>query len=120
MEILAKSNFVQIGPRKMRLVADLIRGLKAQVALDILKNLDKKSALPLLLTLKQAIGNATNNFHLDKESLIIKKLEIGGAPMLKRGRPVSRGRWHRILKRASHISLVLEGEKMKKGAKNGK
>lgn len=123
MEIIAKSEFVRTSPRKLNLVAQTIQGLKASYALEVLKNLNKKAAGFLLLTLKQGIGNAVNNFKLDKESLVIKKLEIGKGPILKRGQPVSRGRWYPILKRTSHIKIVLEGnqkEVKKKGAKNGK
>lgn len=122
VEIIAKSDFVRTSPRKLNLVGQTIRGLKAIYALEVLKNLNKKAAEPLLLTLKQGIGNAVNNFKLDKESLVIKKLEIGKGPILKRGRPVARGQWHPILKRTSHIEIVLEGEEKKekkKGAKNG-
>lgn len=113
MQVKAKSKHVRISPRKMRLVADLIRGLAAQEAVTVLSHLDKKAAKPLLLTLKQGIANAVNNFNLKKENLLIKSLEIGKAPTLKRGRPVSRGIWHPILKRACHINLVLEGEPKK-------
>lgn len=111
MEIVAQSKYVRISPRKMRLVADLVRGLSAQEAMDILTHLNKRAAKPLLLTLKQGIGNAVNNFNLKKDNLLIKKLEIGKGPTFKRGRPVSRGVWHPILKRTCHIKMVLEGEK---------
>ncbi|MGB9706850.1 MAG: 50S ribosomal protein L22 [Microgenomates group bacterium] len=117
MEVVAKSDFIRISPRKLNLVARLIKGLKAAYALEVLKNLNKKAAKPLLLTLKQGIGNAVNNFKLDKESLVVKNIEIGKGPILKRGRPVARGRWHPILKRTSHIKVVLEGEE-KNGTKS--
>ena len=110
MEVIAKSKYVRISPQKMRLVADLIRGLPAQEAMDILTHLNRAAAKPLLLTLKQGIANAVNNFNLKKDNLLIKKLEIGEGPVLKRGRPVSKGAWHQILKRTSHINLILEGE----------
>lgn len=120
MEVLAKSKYIRISARKMRLVADLIRGLKADGALAILSHLNKAAARPLLLTLKQGMGNAVNNFNLEKGSLLIKKLAIGKGPTHKRGRPVSRSRWHPILKRTSHIVMILEGkEKEKKGGKHG-
>lgn len=119
MEVIAKSDFIRISPRKMRLIADAVRGLKIDEAVEILKNLNKRAAGPLLLTLKQGIGNAVNNFKLDKESLVIKKLVIGKGPTYKRGQPVSRGQWHSIMKRTCHINMVLEGESKKKGAKSG-
>jgi large subunit ribosomal protein L22 len=123
MEVTAKSTFIRQTPRKMRLVADLVRGLSVENALAILKHTRKRAAKPFLLTLKQGIGNATNNFGLKKESLIVKKLVIGKGPSFKRGRAVSRGRWHPILKKTSHITMVLEGkkeEKTKKKPKGGK
>lgn len=117
MEIAAESKHVRISPRKMRLVADLVRGLPVQEAMDILIHLNKRAAKPLLLTLKQGIGNAVNNFSLEKDDLLIKRLEIGKGPTYKRGRPVSRGIWHRILKRTCHIKMVLEGEPAQRKAK---
>jgi len=123
MEIIAKSNFLRISPRKLNLVAQSIKGLKATYALEVLKNLNKKAANLLILTLKQGIGNAVNNFNLDKEGLVIKKIEVGKGPILKRGRPVARGQWHPILKRTSNLKIFLEGEekaKESKEEKNGK
>lgn len=101
----------------MRLVADLVRGLPAQEAMDTLTHLNKRAAKSLFLTLKQGVGNAVNNFNLEKDSLLIKKLEIGKGPTFKRGRPVSRGVWHSILKRTCHIKIVLEGEPAQRKAK---
>ena len=122
MEVVAKSDFLRISPRKLNLVAQSIKGLKATYALEVLKNLNKKAADLLILTLKQGIGNAVNNFNLDKESLVIKKIEVGKGPILKRGQPVSRGQWHPVLKRTSNLKIFLEGlEKAKKSReeKNG-
>lgn len=117
MEVVARSTFIRQTPRKLRLVADQIRGLKAQEAVVILEHLNKRAAKPILLTLKQGIGNAVNNFNLARESLKIKNLEISKGPIYKRGRAAARGRWHRILKRTSHIKMVLEGEE-KSGSKS--
>jgi len=114
MEIIAKSDFLRISPRKLNLVAQTIKGLKAVFALEVLKNLNKKAANLLVLTLRQGIGNAVNNFNLDKESLVIKKIEVGKGPILKRGQPVARGRWHPILKRTSNLKIFLEGEERNK------
>lgn len=121
MKVIAKTKYVRISARKMRLVASLIRGLSVEEAVIILTHLHKSSAEPMLLTLKQGMGNAINNFGLLKESLKISSLEIGEGPTYKRGRPVSRGKWHPILKRTCHISLTLEGKtKVKKIIKNKK
>lgn len=110
MEVISKSNFIRISPRKLRLIADALRGLKTSLALVALENLNKRGAKPMLLTLKQGIANATNNFKLDKSQMIIKKLEINEGPTYKRWIAVSRGQGHSILKRTSHIVMVLEGE----------
>jgi len=128
MEVIAKSDFLRISPRKLNLVAQSIKGFKATYALEVLKNLNKKAADLLILTLKQGIGNAINNFNLDKESLVIKKIEVGKGPILKRGRPIARGQWHEILKRTSNLEIFLEGnektkevkKKDKKGGEDGK
>lgn len=98
----------------MRLVADQIRGLEAIRAEAILRNLPKGAARPLLLVLKQALGNAINNFKLKKENLKIKTLDIGEGPRMKRVRFVSRGRVHQVKKRLGHINLVLEDTNGKK------
>lgn len=121
MEVIAKSTFIRQSPRKLRLVADQIRGLKAEEALTILENLNKQAAKPILLTLKQGIGNAVNNFNLKKEELKIKNLEIGEGPRYKRMDKSHRFfRWGTIQKRTAHIKVVLEGEeKEKKGEKHG-
>jgi len=121
MEVVAKSDFLRISPRKLNLVAQSIKGLKATYALEVLKNLNKKAADLLILTLRQGIGNAVNNFNLDKESLVIKKIEVGKGPILKRGQPVARGQWHPILKRTSNLKIFLEGtEKAKEIEKKSK
>ncbi|HUS51961.1 MAG TPA: 50S ribosomal protein L22 [Candidatus Bathyarchaeia archaeon] len=113
MEIVAESKYIRISPRKVRLVANVIRRLPVKEALEILGATNKRAAKPLLDTLKQGIGNAVNNFKLNKENLVIKEIQIGEGPVFKRWRAVSRGQAHRILKRTSHIKLVL-AERAKK------
>lgn len=122
MEVIAQSKYVRISPKKISLIAAAIRSLPVAQAEKILIHLDKRAAKPLLLTLKQGVANATNNFSLIKESLVIKRLEVNKGPTYKRGRAASRGMWRPILKRTSHIKMVLEGEKeieKKKGGKDG-
>lgn len=82
--------------------------------MEILQNLDKRATQPVLLTLKQAIGNAVNNFNLDKGELKIKTVEIGKGPTYKRWRFVARGRVFQVQKKTGHIRMILEGEKEKK------
>ena len=114
MEIIAQTKFVRQTPRKLRLVADEVRGRKAVEAEIILASLNLKAARLLLKTLRQGIANAENNFHLQKGNLKIKRLEIGKGPEMKRYRFVAKGRVHQILKRMAHIKMILEGEEKKK------
>lgn len=111
MEVIAKSTYLRISDQKLSLVARLLVGLKTEKALGVLKNMPQKGAGMISLVLRQGIGNAVNNYHLGKDSLVIKKIEVNRGPALKRGQPISRGQMHPILKRTSHIKIVLEGEK---------
>ena len=108
MEIKAESKYIKISPRKVRLVANTVRGLSLTSALENLTFLRKRAAKPLFKTLKSAIANAVNNFKLKEEDLKIKSIEILKGPVLKRWRPVSRGRAHSYEKKMSHIRVILE------------
>ena len=110
MLIKAEQKFVRISPRKVRLVANAIRGLSVAETKDQLKALNKRAALPLRKTLHQAIANAVNNKQQLEENLTIKEIQIGEGPTFKRWQPVSRGRAHPILKRVSHIKIILESK----------
>lgn len=110
MLIKAEQKFVRISPRKVRLVANAIRGLSVAETKDQLKVLNKRAALPLRKTLHQAIANAVNNKQQLEENLTIKEIQIGEGPTFKRWQPVSRGRAHPILKRVSHIKIILESK----------
>ncbi len=94
-------------PRKVRLVANLIRGKAVATALAELKFLEKRAALVFTKLVRSAIANASNNFNVGSESLFIKNLAVTKGPTLKRMMPVSRGSAHRINKRTSIISLEL-------------
>jgi len=108
MQVVAKSKYIRMSPRKLRLVADSIRQLPPKEALVVLEAMNKRAAKPLVDTLKQALGNAVNNLNLKKENLVIKEIQIGEGPVFKRWRAVARGRAHQILKRTSHITVILE------------
>jgi large subunit ribosomal protein L22 len=108
MEITAKLNKLRIAPRKMRLLADLIRGKEAQRARALLALDLKRGALPLRKLLDSAIANAKNNFHLDEKSLVIYKIMVDEGVKLKRWRARARGRANRIEKKTSHITIVLK------------
>lgn len=117
MEIKAKLNYLRIAPRKIRLVTDIIQGMEIRRAENHLKFIPKRTAQPILKLLHSATANAQHNFKIDKESLYIKKIVVNEGTPFKRWRPVSRGRAFPILKRTSHIDLVLgvkEGALIKK------
>lgn len=109
----------RISPRKVRLVANLIRGKKVSDAESILAFTVKKAKNPLGDLLHSAIANAKNNFNLDKDSLYIKEIMVNQGYVLRRSMPVSHGSAHPIKKRTSHVMLVL-AEKEGKPVKNKK
>ncbi|HEY4504062.1 MAG TPA: 50S ribosomal protein L22 [Candidatus Paceibacterota bacterium] len=106
-------NFRQ-SPRKVRSVANLVRGKFVSQALDTLNFLDKKAADPLCGLLKSAIANAKNNYNIEKDKLIIKELRVDVGYILKRRMPRARGMAYPINKRTSHILLVLAPIREKK------
>lgn len=107
MKASAKLNYLRVSPRKVRLVANLIRGMHAGEAQVQLSYLNKRAALPLLKLLNSAVRNAEHNMHLDAGSLYISKLLVNEGPKLKRFRPRAMGRAFPILKRTSHVILEL-------------
>ncbi len=111
MEVKAVEKFIRISPKKARPVADLVRGQKAMESLTLLRFTPKKGAKIIYKAVKSAVSNAENNFSLKSDDLIIKSISIDGGPSLKRFRPVSKGMGHRILKRTSHITVVVSDQK---------
>ncbi len=106
----------RISPRKVRLVADLIRGKSVSEAHDILTYTIKKATSPLSDLLDSAVANASHNFKIDKADLFVKEIRVDKGYVLKRHMPVSRGSAHPIKKRTSHVLLVL-APKAEKNAK---
>lgn len=111
MQVTAKLRYLRIAPRKVRLVADLIRGKKVEEAQKILNFTTKKSSSPILKLLKSAIANAKHNFQIEESNLFISKITIDEGPKFKRWIARARGRADEILKRSSHITIVLGGIK---------
>lgn len=103
-------------PRKVRSVANLVRGKSVEQALNTLSFLSKKASDPLHSLLMSAIANAKNNFNIEKEVLMIKELRVDGGQVMKRRMPRARGNSYPINKRTSHVSLVL-APKVEKPAK---
>ena len=110
MEALAKLNNVPTSPRKMRMVADLIRGERVNTALNILKFEPKEGAARLEKLLLSAISNwqsKNEDEKLEDADLYVKEVRVDGGRMLKRLRPAPQGRAHRIRKRSNHVTLVV-------------
>lgn len=110
MEAVAKLRNVPTSPRKMRLVADLIRGKKVNKALNILRFEPNHNAEKLEKLLLSAISNWQNKFEdvrLEEADLFIKEIHVDGGRILKRLRPAPQGRAHRIRKRSNHVTMVI-------------
>jgi large subunit ribosomal protein L22 len=107
MEVRSVSRFLRISPHKARLVADLVRGKAVDDALTILKFTPKKSARMVNKTLRSAVASAKDTNLLDVDNLFVKTILVDEGPRLKRWRPRAMGRATRIIKRTSHITLVL-------------
>ena len=114
MESLAKLKHLRIAPRKVRLVADLVRGKMALESLVVLNHITKRAARPMAKLLQSAIVNAKNNFELDENILYISKLTVDEGPKLKRWRPRAMGRAYPIQKKTSHITIVLKEKESNK------
>ncbi len=95
-------------PRKVRLVADLIKGKKVSVALEQLAFLPKRAALPIAQLLRSAIANAKNTTSTQEGSLFVKNIRVDAGTVLKRMMPRARGSGAQILKRSSTVTLDLE------------
>ena len=113
MEASATLRYLRITPRKVRAVADLIRGKKVDLALRQLAYVEKRAALPLAKLLRSAVANADQaaKGQLDADALFVRELQIGQGPSLKRFMPRAMGRAYKIIKKTSHISIVVSDEK---------
>jgi len=118
MAVTCKLNYLRISPRKVRLIADIIRRKKVEEAQSILSFTAKKGAEPLLKLLNSAIASAKNDFQLDFSNLYISKITVDEGPKYKRWRARSRGMASPIQKKTSCITIILDeiikGKKIKK------
>lgn len=105
METYAKLRFARISPQKTRLVADQVRGMSVEPALDILRFSNKKGARIVRKTLESAVANAENNEGADIDDLRVATIMVDEGPTLKRMKPRARGSADRILKRTSHVTI---------------
>ncbi len=110
MEVKATAKYVRIAPRKVRLVADLIRGKSIGEAIAILRHTPKSATEAVEKVVKSAVANAEHNNNLSADDLYVSEIRIDEGPTLKRFRPRAQGRASRINKRTSHI-LVKVSEK---------
>ena len=108
MEARAKLSYARITPRKVVIVLDLIRNQPLDKALAILQYTPKAASELLYKLVKSAAANAENNFNMDKNQLYVAECYVTPGPTLKRVRPRAQGRAYRILKRTSHITVVLK------------
>ena len=111
MEAKAKLMGVRLSPQKAKLVVDLVRGKSVSEALDILAFTNKSSAPVVAKLVKSAAANAVNNQKMDEASLYIKEIWVGPGRTLKRFMPKAKGSASRILKRTSHINVVVSDER---------
>lgn len=107
MQARAEAKHIRISPRKMKPIADLVRGKNVKEAQSILKFTPRKGAEIFLKVLNSAIANAENNHHMDVEALIVKEIYANQGPTLKRWNAGSMGRANPILRRSSHVGVVV-------------
>ena len=111
METKAIAKNIRMSAQKARLVADQIRGLPVDKALELLQFSNKKAALPIRKVLESAIANAEHNEGADIDELSINRICVDEGPTMKRWRARAKGRGVRILKRSSHISVTVGDSK---------
>lgn len=107
MEVIAKARYIRMSPRKVRLVADLVRGLDVAKAEAQLRFVGKAAARPVLKVIRSARANAEHNHKLETGTLFIKSITVDGGPVLSRWRARAFGRAAPIRKRTSHITVIL-------------
>ncbi|NLX37732.1 MAG: 50S ribosomal protein L22 [Chloroflexi bacterium] len=107
MEVRAVTKYVHMSPQKVRLVADLVRGASVTKALDVLKFTPKAAAQAVRGTLASAAANAEENYGLSPNELYVATIMVDEAPTQRRYRAGARGRYKPVLKRSSHITVVV-------------
>jgi large subunit ribosomal protein L22 len=107
MDATAELNYCSVSAQKMRLVIDLVRGKSAEEALSILRFTNKKAAEPVSKLISSAMANAENNYGMNREDLVVYQIMADEAPLRKWRRFGARGRFKPILRRSSHVKVVL-------------
>ena len=111
MAVQAIAKGVRMSPRKVAVVAALVRGRTVEDALTILEHTPRRSALPVEKAIKSARANADHNHDYKPATLVIKEISVSPGPRLKRYRPAAHGRALQFQRRTSHIRVVVDGEK---------
>jgi large subunit ribosomal protein L22 len=106
--VRAKLRYLRVAPRKVRLVADQVRGLPVQQAIDLLTFARKSAAIDLSKLIKSAIANADQKGGIDVDNLVVKTVLVDQGPIIRRFLARARGSASRINKKTSHITVVLE------------
>lgn len=107
MEVRAVARYVRISPQKVRMLADAIKGKPVEKAMDMLRFMPQKAAGIIEKVLRSAVANADQQADIDIDTLVVGNLLVDCGPTLKRFRARARGRGTRILKRTSHVTVVL-------------
>ena len=113
MEAVAKLNNYPTSPRKMRLLADLIRGMEVEKALGVLQFNPKHPAVPMYKLLKSAINNweqKNTDVKVEDAKLIVKTVMVDGGRVIKRMRPAPQGRGYKVRKRSNHVTLIVDSK----------
>ena len=110
MEVKAVSKYVRISPRKVHIMIDAVKGKPIETALEILKFMPQKAAYIVEKIIRSAVSNADQHPDIDVDSLVIRNIIADQGPTLKRFKARARGRGTRILKRTSHITVILAEE----------
>ena len=111
MEARAHSSHIRISPTKVMVVVDLIRGKSLKDALAILKYTPRRASTVVAKVLQSAAANATNNNDMSRDDLVVSEVFVGAGPTLKRIQPRQRGQGFPILKRTSHLTVVVSDGK---------
>lgn len=113
MEVKASARHIRISPRKVRVVIDLVRGKSVNEALSLLKFIPKRASEPIAKVIASAAANAEHNFNLNKDNLVVSQAFVDQGPTLKRYHPRQRGQAFPILKRTSHITVMVKEKEAK-------
>jgi large subunit ribosomal protein L22 len=113
VEVKASTRHVRISPRKVRIVIDLVRGKTVNEALTILKFIPKRASDPIAKVIASAAANAEHNFNLNKEILVVSQAFVDQGPTMKRFHPRQKGQAFPILKRTSHITIMVKEKEAK-------